>query len=142
MTNDHVALARRWFEGIWNERRPEIYDQLLAPDSVMLSSGGELRASGEFKTLIYEPFMAAFPDLRVGITGTVGEGDQVVLRWTATGTHLGGVFGLAPTGRSIFIRGMTWLRFDEGRIIEGWDCWNRGELLDSLHSVTLTKESM
>ncbi|MEO8431043.1 MAG: hypothetical protein ABI592_05995 [Acidobacteriota bacterium] len=28
--------------------------------------------------------------------------------------------------------GMTWLTFRDGRIVEGWDSWNLGRLLQSL----------
>jgi hypothetical protein len=29
-------------------------------------------------------------------------------------------------------RGMTWLTFKDGLIVEGWDLWNLGKLLESL----------
>jgi steroid delta-isomerase-like uncharacterized protein len=125
MTNDVGILARRWFEQLWNERRVEAFAEMVAPDAVMLSnSAGELRSAEEFRTRIFEPFMAAFPDLHVDVVGTVVDGDEVAVRWTAAATHIG--------GRSIFIRGMTWLCFRQGQIIAGWDCWNRSELMEAL----------
>jgi hypothetical protein len=29
---------------------------------------------------------------------------------------------------------MTWLRFRDGRIVEGWDAWNQGRLLQDLQA--------
>jgi len=130
MTN--TAIALRWFEEVWNQRRHQTIDELLTPESVSTSDSGTLRGPDEFRTRVYEPFTAAFPDLRIEIHGTVAEADQVVVRWTATGTHHGPGIGLAPTGRPIFIRGMTWIRIQGGKLIEGWDCWNLRELVESL----------
>ena len=132
MNQDTTALARRWFEEVWNGRNAELIDELIAPESVCQSAGGLLRGPDEFKTKVFLPFIAAFPDLRITVVGTVAQDDQVVVRWTATGTHRGDGLGLAPSGRTIFIRGMTWIRFAAGRMIEGWDCWDQRELIESL----------
>jgi steroid delta-isomerase-like uncharacterized protein len=132
MSAEYVALARRWFDEVWNQRRRETIDDLIAPESVCQAAGGELRGPTMFQTHVYEPFVDAFPDLRVTVEGTVAEGDQVVVRWTATGTHTGPGIGLVPTGRPIFLRGMTWIRFAGGKMVEGWDCWNQREMIESL----------
>jgi predicted ester cyclase len=42
-------------------------------------------------------FLPAFPDLRIAVEGTVAEGDEVVVRWSATGTHLGDGLGFPAT---------------------------------------------
>lgn len=63
---------------------------------------------------------------------TAADGDQVVVRWTATATHRGNSLGMAATGRRVSFRGMTWLTFSNGMVVEGWDSWNLGALLASL----------
>jgi hypothetical protein len=40
--------------------------------------------------------------------------------------------GMAATGRAVDFRGMTWLTLKNGVIVEGWDSWNLGRLLESL----------
>jgi steroid delta-isomerase-like uncharacterized protein len=132
MTNPNVAIARRFFEEAWNQRRIETVDELITPVSACESESGILRGPEEFKTKVYQPLIAAFPDLRITIEGTVAEGDQVVVRWTAAGTHTGDGLGLPATGRSIAIRGMTWIRFEAGKMIEGVDSWNQREMIESL----------
>ena len=75
----------------------------------------------------------AFPDTRHTIEDFVAEGDRVAIRVSATGTHRGEIFGLAPTGRSIAMRSIVLYRLAEGRIVERWsDCTSSvRELLDA-----------
>jgi predicted ester cyclase len=60
------------------------------------------------------------------------DGDHVFVRWRARGTHRGDCLGRPAIGRPVDFRGMTWLTFRNGLIVEGWDSWNLGELLESL----------
>lgn len=124
MSNPNEAVARRWFEEVWNLRRTETIDELLTPDSVCHAEGGEMRGPEAFKAASHTPFLAAMPDLHIEVEATVAEGDQVAVRWLATGTHTGDGFGLPPTGQPVQIRGVTWIRFENGKMMEGWDCWN------------------
>src|SRR5262245_65880344 len=101
MSGHKTALARRWFDEVWNQRRPEIIDELLTPESVCHSAIGALRGPDEFKTKAMAMFVSAFPDLNVTVEGAVEEGDHVVVRWVATGTHTGPGTGIPPTGRPV-----------------------------------------
>jgi hypothetical protein len=49
---------------------------------------------------ITEDFRAAFPDLRFVVELLVGEGDYVVGRCSATGTHTGRWGGVEATGKA------------------------------------------
>jgi steroid delta-isomerase-like uncharacterized protein len=132
MTNPNVALARRWFEEIWNQRRTATVNELLTSESVCQSELGPMTGPEEFLAKAYTPLVAAIPDLSVVIEDCVAEGDQVVVRWHATGTHSGEGMGLPPSGRHISFRGMTWIRYRDGKMIEGWDSWNLQGLLKAL----------
>jgi predicted ester cyclase len=49
------------------------------------------------------------------------EGDKVVTRYTASGTHQGEFFGVAGTGNRIEMMGIQIDRFDEGgMLVEEW----------------------
>jgi len=132
MATDNVSLARRWFEEVWNQRRTDTIDELLTDGSVSYSESGPLRGTEEFKERAHAVFLSAFPDLRIEVEGTVAQGDEVVVRWAATATHLGGGLGFPASGRRASFRGMTWIRFRDGRMIEGVDCWNQAALIQSL----------
>jgi predicted ester cyclase len=56
-------------------------------------------------------YRALFPDLRIEVVDQITEGDQVVSRWTLTGTH---------RGRRVTLPGITISRFHDGQIAEDW----------------------
>jgi steroid delta-isomerase-like uncharacterized protein len=132
MATENVRLAHRWFEEVWNERRTDTIDELLTAESVCDSEAGPLRGPEEFKKRAYATLLSAFPDIRVTVRGTIAEGDQVVVRWAASGTHLGDGLGFPATGRSVSFQGMTWIRYKDGKMLEGEDRWNQSGLIDSL----------
>ena len=142
--NDNTRLALRWFDEIWNQRRIETARELLTDESISRSEGGELRGFDGFVELHYTPLVSTFPDLRVTIDAAISEGDEVAVRWTASGTHSGDGMGMAPSGRRFSIRGMTWMRCRDGKLLEGWDSWNQAGFLQALQggpvpaSMTLT----
>jgi predicted ester cyclase len=105
MATENVRLARRWFEEVWNQRRTDTIDERLTDESVCHSESGPLRGSREFKERAHAIFLSAFPDLRMTVEGTVAEGNQVVVRWAATATHLGDGLGFPTSGRAVSFRG-------------------------------------
>ena len=62
----------------------------------------------------------------------LSDGDHVVARWTSTGTHLGDLQGIAPTGRRITSTGITIARFVNGKIAEEWANWDTLGLMRQL----------
>jgi steroid delta-isomerase-like uncharacterized protein len=134
MESHNAALARRWFDEVWNQRKAEAIDELVTQHSVCYSEAGEFAGPEAFKTQMHGPFLAAFPDLHVEVEGIVSQGDDVVVRWVATGTHNGAGLGMPPTGRAVRFRGMTWIKLAGGKFAQGYDCWNVGGLMASLQS--------
>jgi predicted ester cyclase len=132
MADDVASVARRWFEEVWNQRREATIDELLTPESVCYADDGRLVGPQDFRERMYVPFQAAFPDVQVTIEDVLATGDQAVVRWTATATHLGPGLEMAPTGRPITFRGMTWMRVAGGKLMEGWQCSNIPEALRTL----------
>ena len=68
----------------------------------------------------------AFPDKHVVVQHADAEGDTVVLRWSARGTHLGPFWTplgtAAATGKEVTLGGTTAYRVEGGRIAEEWAC--------------------
>src|ERR1051326_8405040 len=105
MKNDAGAVARRWFEEVWNERRDAAVDELMAPDSLGYVEGQEpLRGPAEFKRM-KAMFLSALPDVRIEIEDVIPAGDRAAVRWRAVGTHSGVGFGFCATPSPINLRG-------------------------------------
>jgi steroid delta-isomerase-like uncharacterized protein len=130
----NVSLARRWFEDVWNRRRIESVQEMIGHGGVTHSESGDFTDPEQFLEHVYKPTLAAFPDVHVHIEETVADNDRVVVRWRAEATHSGAGLGIPPTGRRISFRGMTLIRFQNGKMIEGYDAWNQAGLLHVLQS--------
>jgi predicted ester cyclase len=93
-----------------------VVDEVLDPDFVcydLNSEAGAVRGADTMKQEI-EWFRNAVPDLTYTAEDQLAEGDKMMTRYTATGTHLGEFFGVAPTGNRIEMSGIQIDRFDEG----------------------------
>lgn len=62
----------------------------------------------------------AVPDWRSDLDQLVAEGDTVVERFTAHGTHQGELMGVRGSGAAITLRGINVFRIEDGRIVERW----------------------
>lgn len=127
----NAALARRFIDEVWNRGRVETVRELVHPEAVGHLEGFEVRGPDGFLPA-WASLLGAFPDLKVLIQDLAADGENVVVRWTASGTHRGKHLGPKPTGKLVGFRGITWLRFSEGKIIEAWDSWNQGRLFADL----------
>ncbi len=77
-------------------------------------------------------YRTAFPDLRFTIEDQIAEGDKVVNRVTARGTHRGEFRGIPPTGQEMRVTGITIDRIVVGKLHESWASWDFLGLLQQL----------
>jgi steroid delta-isomerase-like uncharacterized protein len=131
MASANALLARRWFEEVWNKKRDETVTELLDPKIVGYMEGVDVRSPDDFLKA-RAGLLDGFPDLQVTVDDVVSEGDNVVVRWSASGTHKGAGLGIPPSKRRVSFRGMSWIVFANGRIVKGWDSWNLGQLFSQL----------
>jgi steroid delta-isomerase-like uncharacterized protein len=129
MSKMHGDLARRWFEEVWNARSDATVRDLFGEGAVAHMEGGDFVGPERFLET-RAALLAAFPDIRVAVEDVVADGDQAVVRWRAWAHHKGELLGIRPSGREVKFRGMTWMKFKDGKIVEGWDSWNFGGLLN------------
>jgi steroid delta-isomerase-like uncharacterized protein len=132
--DQNIQLMRRWFQEVWNEGRIETVHELFHTDGVargQRASEAEIRGPEEFVKFVRE-IRGAFPDMKVQVDDVFGAGDKVVLRWSGTMTHTGDALGLPPTGRTVRSRGITIARFADGKVVEGWDCWDQLGMLEQI----------
>jgi predicted ester cyclase len=89
-------------EEIFNGGNLDLADELYASDYVLHDPSLPEDLIGPEGIKQYAAInLGAFPDGRVTVEDQIAEGDKVVSRWTATGTHTGDLMGIPPTGNRV-----------------------------------------
>ena len=118
-------LVRRFIEELWNGRRLELADELIARDcqTHQLRSGAAItsvvRGPKEMKSHVAE-WLRGFPDLKFTIEQLFSADDKVFTQTVMEGTHTGMWLEIPPTNKSATIRMMTVHRVARGKIAEDW----------------------
>ena len=86
----------------------------------------------EGRKMFYSAFLTAFPDLHVHIADTFAEGDKLVTRWSAHGTHSGELMGIPATGKEVSVSGTAIDRFENGQSVEHWEVFDQIGLMQQL----------
>jgi predicted ester cyclase len=68
----------------------------------------------------FTSFHAAFPDWRMELVELVAEGNTVVARFRCSGTNQGEFKGVPPTGRSMEVDEVYFLRVKDGKFVYFW----------------------
>ena len=104
-------------------------DELVAPEFV--GHTATVQGTEGLKQAISEN-LSAFPDLQATIEDQISDGDKVVSRYTATGTHQGDYRGVAPTGNSVTFMVISIQRVSDDKIVEGWRVVDRLAIMQQI----------
>jgi predicted ester cyclase len=129
---EHKAIARRFFEDVWNKQKLEAIDDIFAAAVVL---NGQSVARDAFRQLVAAR-RAAFRDIHVTVEDQVAEGDKVSTRRTWQATHQGPYRGIAATGRRVKWTQISIVRFVDGRIVEDWAVADELSILQQLGQLT------
>lgn len=86
----------------------------------------------EGRKMFYSAMLAAFSDMQVRVEDMFEEGDKLVTRWSARGTHDGDMMGIPPTGKEISIGGIAIDRFENNQSVEHWEVFDQVGLMQQL----------
>ena len=118
---ENKALARRWFEEVFNAQNFDVADEITAQDTVNHDPTlTDLPSGPEGDRHVVNLYHGAFPDAQITVEDQIAEGDRVVTRWTGRGTHQGELLGVPPSGNRVEISGITINRVSGGKIAETW----------------------
>jgi predicted ester cyclase len=131
MALDIKKANRRLLEEAYGNGNLDVYDE-LCDESCRFHDpfAGDLGVREEKQACT--GYRAAFPDLRPTFLGNYADGDTVVTHWRMTGTHRGPLMGIAPTGKTSTVEGISIARFRNGRIVEAWVQWDAYGMLRQL----------
>ena len=129
---DNKALIRRYYDDLWNAWNLALADEIIGTYVAFRGSlGVKVQGLEGFKD--YVNFVRqAFPDFRNHIDDLIAEGDRVVARLTYSGTHVGELFGISPTGKRVTYTGVAIFRIADGKIMDGWVLGDTRQLLRQL----------
>jgi steroid delta-isomerase-like uncharacterized protein len=134
LTDTNKTVSRRFLEEVWNKRNMAVLNEIIANDHVNsgpgtlpgLPTGPE--GSKQFVTM----YLNAFPDVHFKIDEQIAEGDKVVTRWTASGTHKGELAGIPATGKSSTVTGINVDRIVNGKLVESWSIFDQFGMMQQL----------
>ncbi len=118
---ENKAIVRRIYDELWNERKLEVADEVIAADGRYVNYDTGLvpvPADPEDMKQTVRAVTAGFPDNYHAVEEMIAEGDRVVARVTLTATHEGEFMGIAPTGRRIAITEIHIYRLEDGKVVE------------------------
>ena len=133
---DNIKIARANFDAI-NAQDLDKWSALQTADVMTEGTGAPAPMNREQNRMFIQGFLTAFPDLHFEVTRAIAQGNDVVLHWTATGTHNGPL--PTPTGGSIpatakkaAVAGSSTFELKDGKITRGWIFWDMTSLLGQL----------
>ena len=136
MVEQNKALVRRWIDEVLTRGDVRLVDELFAPNYVLHDPGFayEVRGGDGIKRFA-ATFRAASPDVRFAVEDQIAEGDMVVTRWTARGTHQGELFGVPPSGNRVEVAGITVSRIEGSKIVEEWDNYDALGMMQQIGAI-------
>jgi predicted ester cyclase len=136
---ENKALIRRYFEAIdaaCSSGNADVLEGFLAPDFVTHNPFPGMAPGIEGAKRVFMMFVAASPGRHV-IEDLIAEGDKVVGRITAYGTHEGELLGIPRTGKPMRMTAMTMWRIANGQIVEHWSEMDTLGLLQQLGALEM-----
>jgi steroid delta-isomerase-like uncharacterized protein len=118
-TEENKATVRKYREA-HNQNKLDALDQIVAKDLVSHSALPGMPPGLEGGKAAHRAFLVSFPDIQTTTQDLVAEGDKVMERYEAKGTHTGPFLGAPPTGKKFATESIVIFRFANGKIVEMW----------------------
>jgi steroid delta-isomerase-like uncharacterized protein len=131
MSESNKALAKRWFEEVWNKGRREAIAEMLAPDAPVYD-GDSVSTGPEGFYPFFDRLTAAFSDMRITPLEVIAEGDMVCVRWRCNVHHTGNGLGMPASNKRLEVTGIVIMRVANGKIAAGWQNWDMLGLLQQI----------
>lgn len=110
----------RLYLDIFNARKLDLLDELLAPEFVSHLRVGEIRGIEAFRAVMTD-FYTAFPDVQWFVDEWVFTQERAVIRYHWQGTQAEAWLGIPPTHKIVRGEGLELLWIRDGRITEVWN---------------------
>ena len=131
------SFIRQTYHYVWNWRMLGKVDKVYSPTLRFRGSTDRVYyGRGQYKSFILS-ILAMFPDLVHQIDdiywmGNDRDGYLSSVRWSIVGTHRGaGIYG-PPTGRQVYMWGISQHQIKDGQIVEEWMLFNEFAVMQQI----------
>ncbi len=113
----HKAAIRHYLETAWERAEDTEKSNDTTPN---LSHNPSQTTQGHMLCPAYvrQIVRTSLPDLHFTLLELIAEGETVVACWSIQGTDHGGYEGHLPTGRPVYLTGITLIRIEGHKIVE------------------------
>ncbi|HLF90542.1 MAG TPA: ester cyclase [Anaerolineales bacterium] len=137
-TEQNKAAARLLIEKGFNQKDLTAFDAYFSPRLKDHALPPGLPEGLEGRKMFASVLFAAFPDMHFRIEDMFTEGDKLVARWSAHGTHTGELMGIPPTGKKVSIGGIAIDHFENGQSVELWEIFDQLGLMQQLGVIPMS----
>jgi predicted ester cyclase len=129
MSGENQDIVQRVIEEVWNSGKLDSIPDLFASESVTFEPSAQVLRGPEAYEHYVAGFRATYPSLHFTIEDLQPKGDEVTLRWTATGMDSGVRPDRSANGHASGASGMAIFRLASGKIAESWVHWDTAGML-------------
>src|SRR5215207_2179696 len=142
MSEENKALARRFMEEVWNKGNVDFIDEVVASNYVVHDPATpEGMSEGvEGAKQFFEMYHNAFPDTQMTVDDLITEGDKVVTRWTARGTHQGELMDIPPSGNRVEVTGISIDRIEGGKFVDSWSNYDLLGMMEQIGAIPAAEQ--
>jgi steroid delta-isomerase-like uncharacterized protein len=128
----NIAIVRKFFEVGPSKGDIAAADALLHAEFTLHTPLPTPGPGIEEMNNVITTCRAAIAGLQVTIDDIMADGNRVIARFTARGTHNGEFMGVPPTGKAITLTAIEIFRIKDGKIAELWGEVNMMGLMQQL----------
>ena len=132
---ENKAIVRRLYDEVWNAGNVEVIDEVLSRDFTDHNPNPGIPPTSDGFRQTVQVYRSAFPDVHFTVDLMTSDGDIVVTRWTAEGTHKADLGEMRATGKHARVTGIDINRIVDGKATEHWGSWDQMALLQQLGAI-------
>ncbi len=132
---ENKAIVRRLYDEVWNAGKVGVVDEVFSRDFTDHNPNPGIPPTFDGFKQTVEVYRGAFPDVHFTVDLMTSDGDIVVSRWTAEGSHQADLGELRATGKSARVTGIDINRIVDGKITEHWGNWDQLSLMQQLGAI-------
>ena len=120
MAEKNKSVVSTFIEEFKNKGNHDVVDDLFAPDFTHHFKDPRLPKGREAMKLLGKSVVAAFPDVNATVEDLLADGDKIIERTVARGTHKGPFLGVPASGKAVSWTEIHIYRLKDGKVAELW----------------------